>query len=227
MRCRRRLCPPTKKNTPRSARGATKAGIVTVNLTPFLRCKAPIWPRSGLGILACLFYGVHGAHHVADQHPENLLWVCHVGALLVGFGLIWGLPTVNAVGFLWLSVGVVLWTIDLATGGQFFPTSTLTHVGGLLIAIYGLKVFGMPKHVWWKALAGILIMQQISRWTTSPEFNVNLSFGVWAGWENWFVSYHSYMLILLCAAAALFFAIEFTLRKLSSFRQNELECRSK
>lgn len=198
-----------------------------MNSKPYLHRNALVWPRSGLGILACLFYGVHGAHHVADLHPENLLWVCHVGALLVGLGLIWGLPTANAIGFLWLTVGLVLWVIDMVSGGQFLPTSTLTHVGGLLIAVYGLVVFGMPKNVWWKALAGILIMQQISRWTTPPESNVNLSFGVWAGWEDWFHSYHSYMLILYSVAAVLFLVIEFAVRNLSCFRQNELECRLK
>lgn len=186
-----------------------------------------MWPQAGLGTLAYLFYGIHGAYHVLVGHPENLLWACHVGALLVGTGLIWGSPAVNAIGFLWLMAGIPLWLVDVSTGGEFLPTSVAPHFGGLLIGAYGLKELGMPKNVWWKSLVGLLVLQQISRWVTPKEYNVNLAFGVWAGWEDVFPSYLSYMLLLFSVAAVVFLSTELVLSRLVPSEAGEREWRAK
>jgi hypothetical protein len=82
------------------------------------------------GALACGFYAVHAAYHTAHGRPEEALWVCHLGALLVGVGLLRPWPAVAAIGSLWLCVGDVLWVISLVGGTGFLPTSLGTHVGG-------------------------------------------------------------------------------------------------
>lgn len=73
------------------------------------------------GAAACAFYATHGSFHVLRGHPEDLLWACHLGALGVGVGLLLRKPALNAIGFLWLCVGTVLWGVDLAEAVSSFP----------------------------------------------------------------------------------------------------------
>jgi hypothetical protein len=159
-------------------------------------------------LLALAFYAIHAARHLARGHPEDLLWVCHLGAVCVGLGLLTRSASLNALGFLWLCVGNALWFVDLAGGGEFIPTSLLTHVGGLLIGSYGLVRLGMPRHTWWKAILAFLVLQQICRWATPPGPNVNLAFAVWSGWEEVFPSYATYLALLVATGGAGLFLLE-------------------
>jgi len=164
----------------------------------------PKWP----GLLGLAFYAAHGTVHVLRGHPEDLLWVCHLASLAVGIGWLSSSPTANAIGVMWLSFGLPLWALDLATGGEFFPTSALTHVGGLALGVLGVRRFGMPPGAWWKAILALAAVQQLCRWTTPVEANVNLSRAVWKGWERAFPSYPAYCALLLTGCGALFFAVE-------------------
>ncbi len=166
----------------------------------------------GLGALGC--YAVHAAYHVHRGHPEDLVWACHVGTLLVAFGLAARSPVANAIGFLWLVVGNVCWAMDLAAGGDFLPTSILTHAGGLVLGALGLRRMGLPRHAWWQALVGFVLLQQLSRWTTPPDANVNVAFRVWTGWEARFPSYPAYLAMLYAIALASFFVIDRVARRL-------------
>jgi hypothetical protein len=169
-------------------------------------------PEPALGIAAILFYAVHGAVHVARGHAENLLWACHVACLAVGIGLAVRSPHAVAAGFLFLVVGVPLWLLDLATGGEFLVTSTLTHVGGLAIGAWGVKRLGVPKGAWWRSLAGLFVLHVASRFTPPGE-NVNLAHRVWPGWESWFPNHTVYAAANLAMYGAAFAATQFGLRK--------------
>jgi hypothetical protein len=170
------------------------------------------------GALACAFYAIHGSVHLARGHPEELLWVCHLGALCVGVGLLLRQPAVHAVGFLWLCVGSVLWGIDLAFGGEFIPTSLLTHVGGLVIGGLAVGALGLPRHSWWRAILAFLVLQQFCRFLTPASANVNLAHAVWPGWETIFPSYLGYELFLLAVASASFALVEWFARRLLDTR---------
>ncbi|HYO78224.1 MAG TPA: hypothetical protein VE010_17320, partial [Thermoanaerobaculia bacterium] len=100
-----------------------------------------------LGIVALLFYAVHAAVHLYRGEPYNLLWTCNVAALLVGLGLVWRNATLNAIGLLWSCFGTWLWLLDVATGGEFILTSTLTHLGAFGVGLYGIRVLGTPRHL--------------------------------------------------------------------------------
>jgi hypothetical protein len=162
-----------------------------------------------LGGLAALgFYGVHAAHHLRHHQPEHALWACHLASVLVGVGLLAGSANANAIGFLWLVLGVPLWLTDPATGGPFLATSLLTRVGGLLLAVLGLGILGMPAQAWWKAVLAFVALQQVTRVLTPPAANVNLAFAVWPGWEGRFHSYVSYEALLVAAGLGGFFVVE-------------------
>lgn len=94
----------------------------------------------GLGIAALGCYAVHGSFHLINGRPEDLLWACHLGAALVGIGLLVPSPIVTVLGTLFLSLGTPLWLMDLAAGGVFHPTSCFTHFGGLAIGLYGTRL---------------------------------------------------------------------------------------
>jgi hypothetical protein len=165
-------------------------------------------PSRAWGAVALVFYAIHAGHHLLRGHPEDLLWACHLGAVFVGVGLLARLPVVNAVGFLWLVTGDVLWLVGLSSGVEFVPTSLFTHGGGLALAALGLARFGMPRHTWWKAALAFFVLQQLCRFATPPQANVNLAHAAWSGWEAFFPSIVVYQIALLAIGSAACFAVE-------------------
>ncbi|MFL6245800.1 MAG: hypothetical protein ACJ74H_07225 [Thermoanaerobaculia bacterium] len=160
------------------------------------------------GILPIVFYAIHAAVHLHRGQPYDLLWGCHIAVLLVGFGWILRNPTLNAIGFLWSCVGLPLWILDVATGGTFLPTSTLTHVGAFAFGYIGVRKLGMPRYASIKALASFVMLWTVCRVVTPPAANINLAVRVHDGWEPYFSSYALYFAMLLVIAAAIFSIVE-------------------
>jgi hypothetical protein len=155
------------------------------------------------GILALLFYAIHGSVHLYRGQPYNLLWACHVAALLVGFGLLLRNATLNAIGLLWSCFGMSLWLLDLATGAEFIPTSTLTHAGAFALGIYGVRRLGTPHHLALKTVGAFAALCVLCRIVTPPSANVNLAFRVADGWASYFPSYPLYAAMLLASLTAM------------------------
>jgi len=167
-----------------------------------------------LGALAVAFYAIHAAVHVARRQPENLLWVCHLGSLAVGAGLLLRSPALNAVGAFWLCWGLPLWILYLAMGGEFMPTSLGTHVGGLAIGFVGLRRIGLPRGAWWKTVLAWAVLVVFTRVATPPAENVNMAHRVQQGWETSFTSHPVYIVMIGATGAALSLALQFGLPKL-------------
>jgi hypothetical protein len=160
-----------------------------------------------LGLAVLLGYCVHAGYHLWHRRPEDLLWVCHLAAVAVGIGLAARWPTWNAIGVLILTIGVPIWLLDLTTGGQFMPTSLLTHVFGLVAGVYGVRQMGMPAQSWWKAVLFCVALVVICRWSTPASANVNVAFAVRGSANAWFASYAWYLVVLgLSLTASLFVA---------------------
>jgi len=169
-------------------------------------------PEIVLG-LSCLFaYALHGWHYIERQQAANLLWLCHLGALAVGLGLIRRASTLSAVGLLWLCIGTPCWLLDLFTGGEVVVGSVLTHVVGLAAGLFGLRRLGLPDGAWWKALVALAAVYVVTRALTPRAENVNLAFAVWPGWETWFPSYGVYIAFLVSVAAAVFRIVSWVAR---------------
>ena len=157
-----------------------------------------------IGWLEIVFYLVHAGYHLLHHEPYHLLWTCHLGCFLVGIGLVTGRAYPFAVGFLWLMLGIPLWVLNLLTGADLIATSTLTHVGGMIVAVVGFASLPMPRYAWAAATAGLIALVQLSRWATPAHANVNIAFKVWEGWETTFPSYFRYSLMLLAMAVGVF-----------------------
>ena len=169
--------------------------------------------RMAAGTLAVLFFLINAGALVYAREPYHIIWSCHLGCLIVGIGLLVRLPWLYAIGFFWLTLGVPLWLLNVLTSHEFMLTSTLSHVGGIIIAVYGLRFIQIPRFAWAAATGGLVALGIFTRLVTPPEANVNLAFAVWAGWEDQFPSYFWYVVMLLSIAAVSFGLLEFFIRQ--------------
>ena len=172
--------------------------------------------RITAGVLAIVFFLIHAAVLVHAGESYHILWSCHLACLMVGIALLMRLPWLLAVGFFWLAMGVPLWLLNIITSCDYMLTSTLSHIGGLIIAIYGLRFEKMPRFSWAAATAGLIVLGFVSRLATPEHANVNLSFAVWQGWEETFPSYFWYVVMLLGIAAVSFWTLELIVRRFQS-----------
>lgn len=166
-----------------------------------------------LGAVALLCFLVHAGYHVASGRVPDVFWGCHVATLLVGIGALLGRAEPIAVGVLWLCFGNPLWVLDISTGGEFLPTSLLTHVGGFMIGLWAAKRVGFPRFSWVRAALGYVALLGLTRVCTPRAANVNLAFAVAPGWEKTFPSYPLYLAMMMALGTATFFAAELGLRK--------------
>ena len=167
--------------------------------------------KFGLAALGC--YAIHAGFHVLNGRPEEALWMCHLGAALVGIGLLSSSTTTSGIGTLFLCVGTPLWVMYLAGGGEFYPTSCFPHLGGLAIALYGVRRLGLPSGTWWKAVVALAVLILVSRLVTPAHANVNVSFAIYPGWEKVFPSHPIYLAAMIVLAAGYFLAFEYALRR--------------
>ncbi len=167
--------------------------------------------KLGYAALGC--YAIHATFHVLHGRPEDLLWMCHIGAAIVGAGLLVSSPGVNGVGTLFLCMGTPLWIMDLFRGMVFYPTSCFTHLGALAIGLYGVRCLGMPRGVWWKAVAVLAALIAVSRLVTPAHANVNVAFAIHSGFDRFFPGHLVYLVTMMALAAVYFFVFEYGLRR--------------
>jgi hypothetical protein len=168
-----------------------------------------------LGALALACSAAHTANHLAHgDHWSNALWACNVATVLVGVGLLVRAATANAIGLLWVSVGLPLWLIDLAFGSSFLATSTLIHLPPLVVGAWGARRLGVPRGAAWKAFAALAGLQILCRVATPPVENVNMVFAMEPTWQRFFPSYGWNYAAGCVLHAAAFLALEPLYRKL-------------
>ena len=165
------------------------------------------------GALGIAFFSIHAAALAHAGEHYHIIWSCHLGCLIIGIGLLVRLPWLYAIGFFWLTMGVPLWLLNVLASHKFMLTSTLSHIGGILIAVYGLRFLKIPRFASVAATAGLAVLGILTRWVTPPDANINLAFAVWSGWEDQFPSYFWYVVMLLSIAAVSFGLLEFIIRK--------------
>ena len=111
-----------------------------------------------------------------------------------------------------LAIGNVLWTIDLATGGELLATSLLTHGAAFALGLAGLRRLGLPRRAWWQAVLAIAAVTLAARFAGHPEENVNLAQRIPPGWERPWPSHGAYLAALAVAFLAGALAFERVLR---------------
>ena len=167
--------------------------------------------------LAC--FASHTAVHVSEGHPYDFLWVCTVANLLIGVASLGRWPQVNAIGLLWLTLGVPLWLIDMASSRMLMPTSLITHGAGPVLGLIAARRLGFPRSMWWKALAAHVVLQQFTRLVTPPDRNINVAFTVHPTAQALIPSYPVYWSLMLGVCALVYWTGEHLVRRLLRARR--------
>jgi hypothetical protein len=149
-----------------------------------------------LGLLPVIFFIAQGVHYWRIDQLGHLLWMCNVGNLLLAMGLFLEKPLVVRLAAIWTIPGLIVWFIYVVLAWGVFLTSTLAHVGGIVVAMIALTSYRMDRTVWRWALGWYLMIQIASRFVTPPELNVNLAHAIQPGWESGFGSYWAFWLTL-------------------------------
>lgn len=175
----------------------------------FFRCHWPEWyskprnmnlsPRTRLrlvGLLPLFFFLAQAVHYWQIDQLGHLLWMCNVGNLILALGLFLEKPLVVRLAAIWTIPGLLVWFVYVVLAWGVFLTSTLAHVGGLVVAMFVLSRYRMDRMAWRWAFGWYLMVQLCSRFVTAPELNVNLAHAIQPGWERAFGSYWAFWLTL-------------------------------
>jgi hypothetical protein len=149
-----------------------------------------------LGFLPLAFFIAQFIHYWRFGGLGNLFWMCNVGNLLLAIGLFLDHRELMRAAAIWTLPGFVVWVRYVLLDYGFMFSSTVAHVGGLVVGIIALRRVGMNRTAWLYAFAWSLFMQLTARLLTAPELNVNLSHKVQDGWERYFTSYWKFWLAL-------------------------------
>ena len=154
-----------------------------------------------LGILPLIFFLAQGVHYWKINELGHLLWMCNIGDLLLAIGLFLEKPVVVRLSAIWMIPGLIIWLLYVVLAWGVFLTSTLAHVGGLIVALFALSKLGMDRTAWRWAFGWYLVVQLASRLVTPAVLNVNLAHAVQPGWERTFQSYWTFWLVLTIVTA--------------------------
>jgi hypothetical protein len=173
-------------------------------------------PRSQLaawGAAVLVAYALHAGFHTSRDEAWNLMWACNVATVALAAGCMARQRWLVAVALCWLGLGTPLWLLDLINGGEWTITSTVIHVGAPLVAIGAARTLTVPRGTWLVAITGLAALMAASRLVTPRALNVNLAYGVYAGWEALFPDPRVYYAALVAVSALAFWAIERIMRR--------------
>jgi hypothetical protein len=154
-----------------------------------------------LGLLPLLFFFAQAAHYWQTNELGHMLWMCNIGNLLLAIGLFFNQTLLIRVAVIWLIPGLVVWFFYVALAWGLVLSSTLAHVGGILVGLIAIKKVRMDRRAWLYALVWYLLIQLLSYLVTPPEMNVNVSHSVDPGWQQIFDAYWKFWLVLTLLTA--------------------------
>lgn len=155
-----------------------------------------------LGILPLIFFIAQFVHYWPVNELGNLLWMCNIGNLILAMGLFLEKPVLIRLAAIWTIPGLVVWFIYVVLTWGVFLSSTLAHVGGLIVAMIAIRHYRMDRNAWRWAFGWYLVLQLASRFLTPAALNVNLAHVVQPGFDRTFQSYWSFWLVLTAATIA-------------------------
>lgn len=160
-----------------------------------------------LGVLPLIFFAVQAIHYWRFGGLGHLLWICNLGNILLGVGLLLNHREMIRAAAIWTIPGLFLWIIYVLLPSGFYFSTTLAHVGGIIVGMIGLHWVRVDRKAWLYALAWSVLAQLIARVFAPAEFNVNLAHRVQDGFEGAFSSYWKFWIVLMAATAAVLWVL--------------------
>jgi hypothetical protein len=163
---------------------------------------ALLHPRFRLiGFLPLFFFIAQTVHYWRYGGLGNLAWMCNIGNLLLAIGIFFEHRELIRATAIWTIPGLAVWFWYVWLDGSTSWSSTLAHVGGIIVAMVVLQRVRMDRIAWAYAFVWYLFMQLVSRVVTSPDLNVNVVFKIQPGWERIFGSFWIFWLVMTVAVA--------------------------
>lgn len=162
------------------------------------------------GLIALALFAQKLVHDWPLGLAPNSLWLCHVGNLALGLGLLLRKPWLTRVAVLWIVAGLPMWLLEVALTGTTTVASVLSHAGGVAIAgvVISCRCWAAQRFDWLVAWAGFIAVQQLARTLTPPELNINLAHAVHSSARAWFDSYPAYAAFVAAAAALVLWLLQ-------------------
>ena len=175
-----------------------------------------------LGILPLFFFLAQFIHYWQIDQLGHLLWMCNVGNVLLGVGLLSNQPRLIRVAVIWSVPGLFVWWRYVVTEWFGYAaldwwavvSSTLAHIGGLIVGIIALRRVRVDQITWLYAFVWYLAIELVSRLITRPELNVNVSHRIYSGWDGAFQSYLKFWMLLTLAVAVCLWLLTWIFTKL-------------
>lgn len=174
----------------------------------------------GALLLAIGFAAVANSLHLGK--PMQVFWICYLGLILIGIGILLRSSFVVASQLNILVIPLIVWNIDffhwvvfrkqlwgvtdyLFLDGAFDLGSfiSLQHLFTILVGLYAIYLIGLKRRDAWKlSMIEVTLYYFASRLFTSPELNVNCVFEpcveVYFGLSHgltWFLGFFSLIII--------------------------------
>lgn len=169
-----------------------------------------------LGILPLIFFFGQLIHYWELNELGNMLWMCNIGNLLLAIGLFLNRPMLIRVAVIWMVPGLVVWFFYVVVAWGIFLSSTLAHLGGLIVGMIALRRVRMDRTAWIYALVWYFAIQLLSRLITPAALNVNVAHAIDPKWQPTFNSYWKFWIVLTLITVALLWFINVVLYKIWS-----------
>jgi hypothetical protein len=154
-----------------------------------------------LGILPLFFFLAQAIHYWRFGGFGNMLWMCNIGNLALAIGILLDQRNMIRLAAIWTIPGLFIWFWYVVVKGEVFFSSTLAHVGGLIVAMVALSRVRVDRWAWLYAFGWYLALQIAARLVTLPELNVNAAHSVYAGWDQTFNGYGKFWLVMTALVA--------------------------
>jgi hypothetical protein len=160
-----------------------------------------------LGLVPLSFFVAQTVHYWRFGGLGNLLWMCNIGNLLLAIGMFLNHRELIRATAIWTIPGLGIWFWYVWLSGSTAFSSTLAHVGGVIVGVLVLRRVRMDRIAWLYAFVWYLLVQGASRVITARELNVNVAHFIQPGWEGAFGSFWKFWIVMTLVVAIALWAI--------------------